>query len=475
MLFNRKQIAVLEEATPGTFNSSVLSATYAQFLAIEPSIEPEFQTYERQIQRNTMTPVPPLAGQRRARVRLSHELTGDASAGVPQWDRLVRGCGYRRETLRKITIGAITGGPFRHGELITQTTSLATARVFLDTHTGTTTLYVYSVTGSPTTTGGHTWVGGTSAASAQPSTVDSAAGYGWHPRDFPTATVTYATTPSPDVAVGDVFSGATSGAIAVVESVDTTAKVIKARVHNAKMFQNGETLGRLLPDTDTLGAASAVAQEDIPTLSFAMYDDNIQKRAKGGRGNMRIAATTGEVAMLTFEFTAAYETVTDSASLTGVASPFKVPPILLGVTLVTGSEGSTPSFRPQFNAFELDTGHQLAYRTSMQESSGILETVIVARNGSGSIDPEVDLESSFPFYGNWANQVIENMRVDIGSATANKFIIQCPGIRPTNIAGSNRDNIATYSKSFALTGGAMSNASNSANERNDLLLVYLTT
>jgi hypothetical protein len=471
-LDNRQQLAAIVETTPGTLNSSVYAAGQAQHRIRNASIDFDFPVYQRDIKRNTLTPLPGLAGRKQGRITFSVELAGHSSSGTPPYDIFLRSCGWRRESIEKITIGAVTGGPFRHGETITQTTSGATAKVFRDTYTGTTTLYVYDIVG--TEDGTNVWTGGLTGATATPSTGGSAAGLGWRPVDFPTTTVTYATTPSPDVAISDIFSGATSGAIGIVEAVDTTGKVIKARIQNAKQFQNAETLGRLIPDTDTLGAASSIAQEDMPTLTIALYEDGNRWTLAGCRGTFTISATNGEPAMLNFTFTGAFADKTDAAMLTGITYPLNVPPVMLGASALLGTEGSTPTYTARFQSVSLDAGNDIQYRESASATLGVIETMIVGRAGTGSMDPEADLEVSYPFVGNFENNAIGSLDFAIGSTVGNRFLVQVPGLRTSGVGTGNRNRVRTRELQFEMTGGSMSNVSDSENERNDMLLAYIT-
>jgi hypothetical protein len=471
-LDSRQVLAAIEETTPGTLNSSVYAAAQAKHLIRNASIDFDFPVYTRDIKRSTLTPLPGLAGRKQARITFGIELTGEGSSGVPPYDIFLRACGLTRESLEKITIGAVTGGPFRHGETITQATTGATAKVFMDTYTGTTTLYVYDLVGSENNS--NVWTGGTSSASATPSSVGSAAGYGWRPVDFPTTTVTYATTPSPDVAVSDIFQGGTSGAIGIVEEVDTTGKVIKARIQNAKMFSAGETLTRITPDTDSLGAASSIAQEDMPTLTMALYEDGNRWTIAGARGTVSMTANNGEPAMLNFTFTGAFADDSDAAMLTGISHGLKVPPVMLGATALLGTEGSTPSYTARFQSVSLDLGNDLQYRESASATLGVIETMIVGRSGSGSVDPEADLEVSYPFVGNFADNAVGSLQFTIGTANGNKFIHQVPGLRTNGVGTGNRNGVRTRELAFEMTGGSMANVSNSANERNDWLIAYIT-
>lgn len=97
--------------------------------------------------------------------KFSHNMNGSGVLSTaPQWIKYLLGCGMVESTLKKITIGAVTTGPFVHGETITGGTSLATGRVVVDTATGTTTLYLVVLTG--TFQSGDVLTGGTSGATA---------------------------------------------------------------------------------------------------------------------------------------------------------------------------------------------------------------------------------------------------------------------------------------------------------------------
>lgn len=468
-LTRRQQIAAIIETTPGTPNTSAYSASNAKHQIIDATMTFDFPSYERNIKRGTLTPLPPLSGQRNAACTFSLELAGEASSGTPTWDKFIRACGMRSVALRKVTIGAVTGGPFRHGETITQATSGATAKVFFDTYTGTTTLYMTDVSG--TTDNSHVWTGSLSAASATASTVDSAAGVGYSPVDVSTFTVTYS---GSDPAVGEFVTGGTSGAVGVIESINTSGSggTMKLRSYNANVFSSGEAL--TASTTGSIGTASAIAQEDAPTLTIAVYDDGKRKVGTGMRGNVSFSGTVGEPVIMQFAFTGAYGDLDDAANLSGVTYADKIPPQLLSSILKLGTEGSTPSYQARFASVTLNLGHQLAYDVDASASSGVRETLIVDRRGSGQINPAADLEASYATIGNYVNNAIGSLDFTVGSTAGNTFRFQVPGLRTTGVAVGDRSGVRTEEIGFAMTGGAMSNVSQSANEKNDLLLAYLT-
>ena len=138
MLTRLRELAVKIETTPGTAASGTYSAANAKFLVIDPTIEYDVPLFDREIVRGSLTNLEGLTGIKTARLRFALEMSGHASGtpDVPPWDLLLRACGFSSKSMSKATIGAISGGPFRHGETITGGTSSATAVVVHDTYDG---------------------------------------------------------------------------------------------------------------------------------------------------------------------------------------------------------------------------------------------------------------------------------------------------------------------------------------------------
>ena len=160
---------------------------------------------------------------------------------------------------------------------------------------------VFLVTGTVTTTdlpistASTTLVNETPGATIQIGVVDVSAGRAWWPKTHATIKFGYTTAPSPNVAIGDVIQDSTTGATMVVQSVDTASKTLTARIYNAKGVAEGDTLARLLPDTDAMGTAESVAYDDMPTVSLAGYTDGhlTVAAAKSRSARVRGATTTG--------------------------------------------------------------------------------------------------------------------------------------------------------------------------------------
>lgn len=305
-------------------------------------------------------------------------------------------------------------------------------------------------------------------------------GTAWWPVTFDTVKVGYTTEPSPALAVGDVFKGATSGATATVVEVDSNSKIITARIGNAKMFTEGENLARVVPDTDSMGTAEAVTIGDMPTLSMALYEDGIRKSARGMRGTVNFELTSGDVPRMSFEFQGSHHVagstnkgVDDAPLLTGIAPPLKKPALFLGSACQLAVEGVASTYTPRFRTVRFSLGHDVQFREDAAQTSGVLEGRIVGRAGTGSIDPEIDLEASFPAFDAFLESKPATLRVPWGSAAGNKFVLFAPGALFSGISSGERNRIATSETNFELTGGHYSNASDVPGEDNDLVLVYL--
>ena len=103
-------------------------------------------------------------------------MSGPASQTTkPANSPMLRSAMLEELQIKNLSIGAITGGPFTHGETITGGTSSATAKVFRDTANGAAVIKFHTVTG--TFQSAETITGGTSGATA--TTSSTAADNGW--------------------------------------------------------------------------------------------------------------------------------------------------------------------------------------------------------------------------------------------------------------------------------------------------------
>jgi len=173
MLTRRRQLAAKVESQEGV--EEVLASEDARLLVENPVMDIDPPIHERNPVGSSLSKIGDLPGKRTARLTFSLKLRGPGSSpSDPDWLKLLRGCGWAVNVLHMISIGAITSGPFKHGETITGGTSGATGRVIMDTWDGVTTLCFVSLSG--TFENGETITGTISGASTTSSSDPTEAG-----------------------------------------------------------------------------------------------------------------------------------------------------------------------------------------------------------------------------------------------------------------------------------------------------------
>jgi len=191
LLTQRRQIAAKAEVTPGTAVS--LAAADVLIEPFELSVTEEVFKYERNPHGTSISANADLIGQRARRFAFTAELKGSGvAATAPKWGLFMEACKHTKKAVSSLTVGAITSGPFQHGETITGGTSGATAKVLLNTANGTTTLYIVDIVGT-FSAGSETITGSVSTATATESGGATASqGNAYYPTSVPGTAVSMA-------------------------------------------------------------------------------------------------------------------------------------------------------------------------------------------------------------------------------------------------------------------------------------------
>ncbi len=163
LLSRKRQLAFKTESQEGT--AETLTASEAGLL-VEMGFNKEFnpEMIARNPASSTLSKYGDLIGKRpsaltfKVRLRGPGDLTTEAKIA-----ELLKACGCQASDLKKITIGAVTSGPFKHLETISGAGG-GTGKVICDTANGETTLYYVVLTG--VIVNGEVITGGTSGAKA---------------------------------------------------------------------------------------------------------------------------------------------------------------------------------------------------------------------------------------------------------------------------------------------------------------------
>lgn len=181
MRTNRREVGIKQEAVPGTAETIAIADLLVRTRNGDTfqSLVDLFDTEEVQAASSKR---PNLAGERLFDCNMSYILGSPASLSVlPVIDPLLVSAMFLSIPIEDIAIGAITGGPFEHGETITGGTSTETATVFRDTADGAATIKFRDASGPFSS--GEVLTGSDSGATTTTSATANPAGRLYKPTD----------------------------------------------------------------------------------------------------------------------------------------------------------------------------------------------------------------------------------------------------------------------------------------------------
>jgi len=485
-----QQLFIAQERIEGTASTSNFTAAAGKYLAIDPTMTFEVETYQRDVARESFTPLSPLAGAVLGTCSFSLEAaakTGTAATSTrPAFDLPLIACGFRRELCYRITLSpaTITGGPLRHGTIINQTLSGATLYVVGDYYTGAP--YIWATKGeiggtaylanSTAVTSGSAWTftGGSFSSTGTPA-VDAV---GWFPSSVQLYAMTFATGSPQTFAKGVTIVGQGSGngvAVAYYNTGGTTPptssqSVIVRRLQGS--FAINESVNLYDADTGVLlgsvSLSSSVSTAFVQVgqvgaaVTIGLSKDGIRESIVGARGNVTISGNIGEPMLMNFTFQGIKDAVVDSGAVSGIAYDDATPPVLLGSTVSIGDDAIS-SFGGQktlcTSTFTADMGNDIQYRRCMTASTGIDGIYFNGRTPTLAMDPELTQEVNFDLMANYfaANRV--RMDVVAGVTAPSKFRLNFPSMAVQSIGQGDRNGLIVRDTSFALHSGSSSSVS----------------
>jgi hypothetical protein len=228
---------------------------------------------------------------------------------APEWDRYVRGCGFRRVVLKAVTVGSPTGTGFQVGEILSSGSG-ANRGVIVGLFTGGTALaprltaagviVVAMIAGTFTAA---SVTGESSATTATASAVADYAGVCYQPTSRKLLNVTTGTwTGTAPAAVGE-FVTVESGGVAVGSLQIITDNGSMEDIDAALVFgpvADGYTLRSAAGGTAVIGAPPT--QIETPSLTLQHNLDGLQTQVLGGRGDFTLGAEVGQAAKFAWTF-----------------------------------------------------------------------------------------------------------------------------------------------------------------------------
>ena len=473
-----QQLCLRAETVEGTFTDP-FSTTYASYLAVDPSLTFDVETYERSVARESFTPLAPLAGAVLGSASFSLEMTSRSATysttNTPSFDLPLRACGFQRLELFRIQItsAGITGGPLLHGTVIEQGTSLSKLTVVGNYYTDSAVQYIWATKGpgyassstaglygdavAPTTVTSWTFTGGSFTASAGTPAITA---LGWVPTSSSLYSITAGTAQT--LSSGTVLVGATSGAIAVVVGYyGAAASRTDYFVRRVQGTFGSETVTPYVAGVSgTTFTVSGFAQlaTHAPALTIGLSKDGTRESLTSSRGTVSISGNIGEPVLFAFNFSGVKYAVTDAGSLTGVTFLDRTPPVLLGATMNAGDAAITTfSGQKSFcaSSFTLDVANDIQYRRCLTAATGIDGIYINGRAPAGTIDPEQSPELDFDWMANFFSTGSLRMDVVTGSG-ADKFRFKINNMAIASVGQGDRNGIIVRDIGFNLHSGSTS-------------------
>jgi hypothetical protein len=204
-------------------------------------------------------------------------------------------------------------------------------------------------------------------------------------------------------------------------------------------------------DMITYSPISNCAGADSITLRFNY--NGVRYIAKGVRGNVSFAWDVNNYPIATFTFTGLYATPTDQALPSANPSDV-IPPRVAGATVRVGS--TTPSVFSIEN-FAFDLGNNVVQRMDVKAADCVSEISITGRNPRGSLNPDMTTLAEHNPYTLWEASTVQNLTLQVGSASGNTLRAVWPYAQTVSIANSDRNGIMAYDLGFLATGSDTGN------------------
>jgi hypothetical protein len=139
------------------------------------------------------------------------------------------------------------------------------------------------------------------------------------------------------------------------------------------------------------------------------------------------------------------------------ANTFKLAATLNGTAIAYSSAGTAVTMTslrslltgtlitPVFQTFNFKLGNVVSMRPDGNSSNGIKGWCITDRASSVDVDTESELEATDPRWADWAAPTLRNVRLNLGTASGNRFAIDCT-TQLTKLTYGERNGIRTQSQ-----------------------------
>lgn len=460
------QLLAAVEDQPGVVAPGLVAVGNAQIVVTDPVLTFDRETYAREVNRTSLSPLTDISGIVEATYTCRVEMTGtNQSTGTkPDWSILLEACGFKQQTLGVLrTVGAMgsagNGAIFSRETVTSNFSGSPTAEAVHDMWDGSTRFYYANP--SAGLTGTTLLAGGTSGATFPVSSPIDTPTHGvcWRPLSEPSITITGTLASGVTLAAGDIVIGQTGGTVLQCRDGWTAGGSAEFLVLDVGEFISASETYQSTAGVDQFDTASSnfVAQTDWPSLSLGIIEDGVRRVIMGCRGSVTFTAEIGQPVFMDFEFRGLISSITDGL-LSGTVTPTSLaPPSFLEIGY--GVAKNTPLVDPAdeheacITSMSLEFRNEIAIERCAASTDGTRGAAFAtARTVSGSINPSVRPESTFPWLDVYRNGTIFRQRITVGSAAANQFHMSVPACQITSEGAGERDGLATRDLQYSASG-----------------------
>ena len=171
-------------------------------------------------------------------------------------------------------------------------------------------------------------------------------------------------------------------------------------------------------DTGTISGTQVTyalvsAETLMNSASFLVYKDGNLHKVVGARGNMKLSLEAGKYGVAEFDFQGMYQAVATATLPTLTGQTGNKPPIVYNSSFQIGG------FSPVTSKAEIDLANEIARRDNLNATYGVAGFSITGRRPKLTFDADAVVESSNPFWGDWAGEVVDTWGVNIGATSGN--------------------------------------------------------
>lgn len=187
------------------------------------------------------------------------------------------------------------------------------------------------------------------------------------------------------------------------------------------------------------------ASTNIPSLSFAIYEDGTYLKLNGLRGTCSLRLVAGEIGRLSFNFTGIVEATGDAAVPTPTFDTGIAPKFL-------GGKATYDRTAVSIAELALDFGNKLVNPDNPNAAEGFDPSEITERELTGSINPKMLLKASRDLFSHFRGNTQKMIHARYGSATGHHIGITIPTAQPMDYGMDDRSGIMAENYKFFCAG-----------------------